>query len=101
MEQNKKYSAKEAALAVLRKAEELLKKSEVMKKAEAQPDASKNSIEEQPAPSKNPDEQKEGNNQGPGVIPHNEGENYKGYIKLARFMGHIDSKRKKKDQSNG
>lgn len=34
-----------------------------------------------------------GSNPGPGAFPRNEGEPYKGHIKLAKFIGHMESKR--------
>lgn len=121
MSEDKKYSAKEAAIAVLQKAEELLKKSEAlkksagMKKAEPageihpkEPQAGEsekpgNRIESQAAPEKNPKEQAEGNNELAGTTPNQVGQDGKnmpgldemrGHIKLAKFIGHMHAKRK-------
>lgn len=111
MSEEKKYSAKEAAIAVLKKAEEVLKKSEALKKAAAfsnsdgpapkgeihpkeetqgEPANPGERVEEQTAPDMNPKEQAEGNNKEWGTAP----ETY-GTLKLAKFIGHIHSKRKR------
>jgi hypothetical protein len=107
----KVYSPKEAALAVLAKAEEMLKKAEINKKA--------NKVEKQIDPHKNPHEKKEGNNLQPGQVQGDKGivkgmgksEEAKelkseeadpamprliGSAKLAKFMEHIAAKRGKK-----
>lgn len=110
MSEEKKYSAKEAAIAVLKKAEEVLKKSQAMKKAAAfsnsEGPAPKGEIQpkretqgepvnpgarakEQLEPDMNPKEQAEGNNKEWGTAP----ETY-GTLKLAKFIGHMHSKRK-------
>lgn len=120
MEHEKKYTAKEAALAVLKKTQELLTKSELLK-AEQLPakkpevDADQNAenqhaqgkapsgeihpkehvegasddVRSQQAPEANPDEQKEGNNPEWGSDPATHG-----HIKLAKFIGHMEAKRK-------
>lgn len=122
MSDEKKYTAKEAAIAVLKKAEEVLKKSEVLKKAQVakseepkgeihpkEPQAGEsekpgNRIQEQAAPDKNPKEQAEGNNMPAGTTPTQVGQDGKnkpgfdemrGHIKLAKFIGHMQAKRKK------
>lgn len=106
MSDEKKYTAKEAAIAVLKKAEELLKKSDLAKASVAPASVQKSEeipqkasqeadvtppdkIREQPAPENNPAEQKEGNNPEWGTAP-----GIKGHIKLAKFCGHMQSKRK-------
>jgi hypothetical protein len=97
MEHEKKYSAKEAALAVLKKAEEVLKKSELLK-AEIKSGPA-NSVESQPAPNKNPAEIAENGNPAPGALPQNTdtyGAEMKGHIKLAKFIGRMEAKRGKK-----
>lgn len=100
MSDEKKYSAREAAAAVLAKAHEILQKSEAAKLAKAEeipqksadekdatpPDA----VQEQPAPENNPAEQKEGNNPEWGTAP-----TVKGHVKLAKFCGSVEAKRKK------
>lgn len=123
MADEKKYSAREAAMAVLKKAEEMLSKSEVLKmssrleKAEpageihpkeqvqGEPENPGARIESQAAPDKNPKEQAEGNNMPAGTTPTQvgqDGKNKPGFdemrsdLKLAKFIGHMESKRKKK-----
>lgn len=115
MADEKKYSAREAAMAVLKKAEEMLNKSEVLKKVagkepqvlnksekpageimpkeqvQGEPTNPGDRIEEQTPPDINPKEQKEGNNKEWGTAP----ETY-GTLKLAKFLGHMESKRKRK-----
>jgi len=106
MSDEKKYSAQEAAAAVLKKAEEMLKSSKLFKKeddatvqkseeipktAAATPEvAPPDSVQHQPAPENNPDEKKEGNNPAWGTDP-----GIKGHVKLAKFCGHMEAKRKK------
>lgn len=100
MEQDKKYTAREVAVAVLKKAEEMLKKSELMKKAETpkQQDVTpSDNVQKDPAPE---DHQSNGN-PAPGAVPQNHTAPYKGHIKLAKFIGHIESKRKRKAVPNG
>lgn len=116
MSDEKKYSAKEAAIAVLKKAEEMLKNSTLMKaelnaipktsastnqpetsdKAfEVKPESAKSSndprLGQTPAPGDNPKEQAEGNNEEWGTAPATYGT-----LKLAHFIGHMSSKRKNK-----
>lgn len=112
MSDEKKYTAKEAAMAVLKKAEEVLKKHEVLKKNaslakadDVQPkgeihpkepqagesEAPGERVHEQVAPDMNPKEQAEGNNKEWGTAP----ETY-GTLKLAKFIGHMHAKRKQK-----
>lgn len=95
MAEEKKYSAQEAALAVLKKANQLLKESPLTKAENVPtpaptPKGPENNIEKQPAPQNNPAEQKENGNPQPGAIPGN------GVMKLMYFMGHIHSKKKHK-----
>lgn len=122
-ESKKFYSAKEAAIAVLAKAEEMLKASSLTKKE----DASKENeigtkfvkgeappgeihpkehmegeaihpgkrVEEQASPGQNPKEQSEGNNSDWGTDPQ-----VKGHIKLAHFMGHAGAKKQNQPNNN-
>ena len=123
MSEDKKYSAKEAAIAVLQKAEELLKKSEVLKKGKLakadgvepkgeihpkEPQAGESEkpgerVHAQAAPDKNPKEQAEGNNELAGTTPTQVGQDGKnkpgfdeinGHLKLAKFIGYMQAKRK-------
>lgn len=111
MSNEKKYSAKEAAVAVLKKAEELLKKHEVMKKAanpfseeegkapkgEIQPKEETQGesvnpgerVEEKEAPQPTQENPKVNSNPQWGDVPGS-----KGHFKLAKFCGHMESKRK-------
>jgi hypothetical protein len=98
MSEEKKYSAKEAAIAVLKKAEEVLKKSEALKKASAFSDSNGpapkgeihpkekvqgesanpgDRVEGQAAPDKNPKEEAEGNNELAGTTPTQVGQDGK------------------------
>lgn len=115
MSDEKKYTAREAAVAVLKKAEEVLKKSALTKaepKGEIHPEEPQagesehpgKRIESQVAPDKNPKEQAEGNNELAGTTPTQVGQDGKnlpgfdemrGHIKLAKFIGHMQAKRKK------
>lgn len=114
----KQYTAKQAALAVLSKAQEILKGSNVLAKAEEEHKEPKGEIhptehvegegdhpaervEEQAAPETNPKEEAEGNNNVPGGDPQDgkeieEGE-LKGHLKLAKFLGRMEHKRALKD----
>lgn len=116
MSEEKKYSAKEAAIAVLKKAEEVLKKSEALKKAAAFSDSNEKEesqgestnpgerVKEQVAPDKNPKEEAEGNNELAGTTPTQVGQDGKnvpghgeivsGHFKLAKFIGRMHAKRK-------
>lgn len=141
MSEEKKYSAREAAIAVLQKAEEVIKKSQALKKAaeskhdrcvehvkenspevknphaacvaqgvkpaawgkseqpageikpkehvEGEPVNPGDRVKEQVAPESNPKEQAEGNNPEWGTDPGK-----KGHFKLAKFIGHMEAKRK-------
>jgi hypothetical protein len=112
MEHEKKYTAKEAAVAVLKKAEEILKSSSLMKAATgptlgsvigfpgSPPTApiakSDNKVQAQPAPNKNPAEIAENSNPAPGASPQNTekyGAEMKGHLKLAKFIGRMEAKR--------
>lgn len=122
MADEKKYSAREAAFAVLKKTQEMLSKSAVLKKAEpageihpkekvqGEPVNPGERIESQQAPDKNPKEQAEGNNMPAGTTPTQvgqDGKNKPGFdemrsdLKLAKFIGHMESKRKSKTPAPG
>lgn len=89
MEHDKKYSAREAAIAVLKKAEEVLKKSEMMKQPSAPalkpeadatpPDGVQSGLPQSPEHNGNPEWGTD-----PGV---------KGHYKLAKFLGRMGHKR--------
>ena len=135
MAHEKRYTAKEAALAVLKKTQELLAKSELAKaepawkKPEAEGDqnaenqhangkapageihpkeqvqGASDDVRTQKSPEANPAEQKEGNNELAGTTPTQVGQDGKnlpggdeigGHLKLAKFIGHMESKRKMK-----
>jgi len=131
MANQKLYTAKQAAEAVLKKTLELLHKSEIVKaeqmpwkkpeadasqpakgkapKGEIQPkekeQGSSDDVRSQKAPDNNPDEQAEGNNELAGTTPTQvgqDGKNISGFsemrsdLKLAKFIGHMHSKRKMK-----
>lgn len=123
-ESKKFYSAKEAAVAVLAKAEQMLKSHSLTKSRKENP-LVENEIgtkfvkaepkgeihpkehmegeamhpgartETQPAPGNNPKEQSEGNNADWGTSPQ-----VKGHIKLAHFMGHAGAKKVKQPNAN-
>jgi hypothetical protein len=115
MAHEKLFTAKQAAEAVLKKTHELLAKAEPSwkkpEKSAEQPADGKapkgeihpkepvqgasDDVRQTTPPSQNPKEEAgaEGNNPGPGANPRNEGEPYKGHIKLAKFIGHMESKR--------
>lgn len=72
--------------------------------------APSDNVETQAAPEKNPKEQAEGNNELAGTTPTQVGEDgknkpgfdeMKGHLKLAKFIGHMESKRKSKSVPNG
>lgn len=132
----KRYTAKQAAEAVLAKTRELLHKHETMEKAEnpkkenakpseheskdaSQPATGKapkgemkpaekeaapqDGTATQPAPGNNPKEQAEGNNELAGTTPTQVGQDgknvpggdeIKGHLKLAKFIGYMEAKRK-------
>lgn len=112
----KLYTPKQAVEAVLKKTQELLAKSELMKaepkgeirpkeKVQGEPAKPGERVEEQKAPESNPAEQKEGNNELAGTTPTQVGQDgknvagfdeMKGHLKLAKFLGHMESKRKSK-----
>jgi len=110
MSDEKKYSAKDAAIAVLKKAEEVLKKSEALKK-------SKMDKSEEPKGEIHPKEPQAGESEQPGerveetappaptqINPKvNSNPEWgttpgavKGHFKLAKFCGHVSAKRKAK-----
>lgn len=116
MAQEKTVSAKEAAIAVLNKAAEVSKKAKLMKSAaikEAIPEKTDAAYEtkKQDAPNEertesvpNPSEEKgvqRNGNPGPGANPTNYGEDYKGHLKLAQWMGRMAHKRSLKANKNG
>lgn len=112
MAYERKVTAKEAVLAVLKKAQEVLQKSELMKAepvGELHPKekeaAPSDNVETQPAPNTNPDEVKENGNPAPGASPQNEdpyAAEIKGHLKLAKFIGRMEHKRSSKGSvSNG
>lgn len=98
MSDEKKYSAKDAAVAVLNKAQEMLKSHALKKAEEAIPhkasqekDATHpDGVEQTPAPAPTDINPKVNGNPEwgttPGVV--------KGHIKLAKFAGHMQAKRK-------
>jgi len=135
MAHEKRYTAKEAAFAVLKKTQELLTKCELAKaempwkKPEKEADQNaenqhsngkanageihpkehvegvSDDVRNQKSPQANPAEQKEGNNELAGTTPTQVGQDgknvagfdeMKGHIKLAKFIGHMESKRKTK-----
>jgi hypothetical protein len=94
MSDEKKYSAQEAATAVLKKAEEMLKSSKLFKSGEI-PHTAAATPEEAPA-----DGVKAEPN-APAEVPRNGNPEWgtdpaiKGHVKLAKFCGMVESKRKK------
>lgn len=117
MANEKLYTAKEAALAVLKKTHELLTKAEpAWKKPEADADqhaegkgpkgeihpkeqeqAPSDDVRSQQDPAVNPKENAEGNNLLWGTDPKTYG-----HLKLAKFIGNMEAKRKiKQGVSNG
>lgn len=140
MAHEKLFTARQAADAVLKKTQELLVKSALMKaegyssqnpkkenakpsehgskdaeqhangkgpKGEIHPkekeEAPSDNVRAQAAPDKNPKEQAEGNNELAGTTPNQVGQDgkniagfdeMKGHLKLAKFIGHMESKRK-------
>lgn len=96
MSDEKKYSAQEAAAAVLKKAEEMLKSSKLFKKNEEIPKTAAATPEAAPADGV----QAEPN--APADVPRNGNPEWgtdpaiKGHVKLAKFAGHIEAKRKMK-----
>lgn len=115
MSEEKKYSAKEAAVAVLKKAGEMLKKAELDKRALPMV---KN---EQPKGEIHPKEPQAGESEQPGarvkesaaepthIDPKVNGNpewgttpgTVKGHFKLAKFCGHVQAKRKAKAPPQG
>lgn len=97
MEHVKKYTAKEAAIAVLKKAEEMLKAHKLTNLAKSELNATPpDGVQKDPNPAA-PDAHENGN-PAPGAMPQNKqpyAAELKGHLKLAKFMGHIESKRKK------
>ena len=113
MSDEKKYSAKDAAIAVLKKAEEVLKKHEAIKKSEnpfsneegkapkgeiqpkeetqGEPVNPGERVEEKAAPQPTDENPKVNGNPEWGTTP-----GAKGHFKLAKFCGHMEAKRKAK-----
>lgn len=113
MSDEKKYSAKDAAIAVLKKAEEVLKKYEAFKKSEnpfsekegKAPEGEIAPKEETQGESVNPGERVEAKadpqptDQNPKVNGNPEWgttPGAKGHFKLAKFCGHMEAKKKAK-----
>lgn len=115
----KLFTPKEAAMAVLKKTEELLKASSLAKAEIQEKDADQkaqgagpkgeikpNEKEQAPADGVQASDQpsdsieERNGNPGPGANPTNYGEDYKGHLKLAQWMGRMSHKRglKKKPQ---
>lgn len=114
MSDEKKYSAKEAAIAVLKKAEEVLKKSEAMKAKLGKSEEPKGEIhpkEPQAGESEQPGERVQENAEpAPTEINPKVNGNpewgttpgaVKGHFKLAKFCGHMQAKRKAKTPPAG
>lgn len=105
MADEKKYSAKEAAQAVLAKAHELMAKNAMMQKqnsgapARAEKDQTPpDGVQADPNPAAPND--KVNGNPAPGALPQNNvpyaAEGPKGHLKLAKFVGRMEEKRKPK-----
>lgn len=106
MPNEKLFTAKEAAQAVLAKAQELLAKSDMMQKQPSKPEAKPeqdatpaNGVKADPNPAAPND--KVNGNPAPGAYPQNEQKfaaegKTRGHIKLAKFVGSIEQKRKAK-----
>lgn len=104
----KHYTARQAAEAVLKKAQEVLSKSELVKaeppKHPHEQDATgPRGPEKQIDPQHNPKEHAEGNNELAGTTPTQVGQDgknlpgfdeMKGHLKLAKFIGHMEARRK-------
>ena len=119
MSDQKKFTAQDAAKAVLAKAQEVFKKSQLSKCGEMAKDESFNQkkvseagmqgqmksegVDQTPPDGVQPDAPNAVPRNGdpaPGAEPKNQGSNYvgavsKGHIKLAKFMGRMEEKRKK------
>lgn len=98
----KHYTAKEVTIEVLKKAEECLKKSALLKKEKdvTPPDG----VKAQVAPEKNPKEKKEQEGTHPTGTADVEDKRLKkseGVSNLAKFMEDVKSKRLSKGSSNG
>jgi hypothetical protein len=98
MDHDKKISAREAAVAVLKKAQELLNASKLAKSlpAQAAPAAKADvtpadGVQAQGQPADNYN-----GNPAPGANPQNLGESYKGHLKLAKWVGRMEQKRASK-----
>lgn len=118
MANEKLFTARQAAQAVLEKTRELLKKSDLLKAepvGEIHPkekeQAPSDDVRAQKAPEANPKEQAEGNNELAGTTPTQVGQDGKnvpgfdemhsGHLKLAKFIGHMEAKRKMRAPVNG
>jgi len=80
-----------------------LGKSEALDQKKPREEAPSDKVGKVPNPEKNPNEQKEGNNELAGTTPTQVGQDGKnvpggdeirGYLKLAKFIGHKEAKRK-------
>lgn len=94
MSEEKKYSARDAATAVLKKAEEMLK-AHALKKSEQIPQQASDEKDVTPA------DGVQAEPAAPEAVPRNENPDWgtapggvKGHVKLAKFCGHMQSKRK-------
>lgn len=114
----KQYSPREAAIAVLKKAEEMLKslpadqlakfemeeKPHPKKEHEDKQDGQDQTVETSQTPEETTAKNPEGSNPAPGAEPQAPAYDagFKGHIKLAKFMGHMESKKKApKAESHG
>lgn len=85
MSNDKKYTPKEAAEAVLRKAYEILKKNESLLSSKPE-----ESLKEEVPPQES--------TEAPIKEEWNHSPEIKGYVKLAKFCGYVESQRKNKIQ---
>ena len=86
----KNYTAKQVALEVLKKAEECLRKSELLKKAHSEKDQTPpDGVKAQMAPEKNPKEIKEKNNEPTGMADKEDKRLKKAESKHDRCAEHV------------
>jgi len=99
----KHYTAKQVALEVLKKADECLKKSEMLKKEHVEKDATPpNGVRAQIAPEKNPKEKKEEKGTDPTGMADYDDKRLKkseGFSGLAKFLEDKKSKRMSKGET--
>ena len=101
----KQYTAREAGIAVLKKFEEmLLAKNEQEKQSHPKEHEDKleeqdDSVTQDQSPEETTKKDAEGSNPEPGSEPQdaNYDAHFKGHIKLAKFMGHIEAKKGSKN----